>query len=258
MIKVACLCPTYKRPRHLANALACFLAQNYDPRGCRLFILDDAMCTDGSDRVQHVAQTGKNWELHTSDTRFKTLPEKYNRLIRIASAWQPDMYAVWEDDDVFLPWHVQNIAIAGHLGMDFYRTQKVYSNYNEKMGNIHLEDASGRFHSSWAFSATLVKQMGGYPKTDRLDFDQQLHSIAASLSKNPPLQPPGYWPGYVYRWGNGVYHGSASGEAGYKALCERLERMEAPFVGEIEPEFDEETKVLIQVRPGHIGNSWPR
>jgi Glycosyltransferases involved in cell wall biogenesis len=38
---ISCLCPTYKRPTLLANAIACFLQQDYDGPA-ELIVLDDA------------------------------------------------------------------------------------------------------------------------------------------------------------------------------------------------------------------------
>ena len=39
-MKLTCVCPTYRRPRLLANAIACFVAQTYPNR--ELIVLDDA------------------------------------------------------------------------------------------------------------------------------------------------------------------------------------------------------------------------
>lgn len=48
---VTCVCPTYKRPQLLQNALACFLAQEYERK--HLVILDDA--------GQFCEQSGDDW-----------------------------------------------------------------------------------------------------------------------------------------------------------------------------------------------------
>jgi len=238
--KIACLCPTYKRPRHLANAAACFQAQNYPEDLHRLFILDDA--------VQFADARWSNFVLQTSATRLPHLPAKYNLLAEMAiEEYQPDILAVWEDDDVFLPWHLMTIATVYLEGGRFIRPPFVYSNYGCAKGSVVKEDSSGRFHSSWAFTCDLFREVGGYPTTGALLFDQQFG--AALRQRDPYSRVPlyGLQPSYVYRWGNGVYHGSQAGDAGYADLWERLGKLPAPYVGELHPQFDEETRLLFDL-----------
>lgn len=240
--RIACLCPTYKRPEHLRNALACFLNQRYSLRESRLFILDDAIAEN--EKVQHDPQMGDNWELHTSKERYANLPAKYNKLVELAEWWEPDAYAIWEDDDVFLPYHLVFANEAFNKGIRFYRTAQVWSNYNMPKGKAQLEGAEGRFHSSWVFTKQALNQIGGWPKTERLDFDQQLGAKLRDLDSSKSVKLP--CPQYVYRWGNGVYHGSQAGEEGFKSLWDRLGEMKVPYVGTLVPTCDEETVMLMQ------------
>src|SRR5215213_9160857 len=93
-----CVCPTYGRPRLVANSLACFLAQDYPPELCHLLILDDAQ--------QYTPQSGRNWEVVSSPERFPSLPDKYQWMFsaagvmpfnKLARRW--DAVVIWDDDD---------------------------------------------------------------------------------------------------------------------------------------------------------------
>ena len=57
----ATLCPTYRRPKLLAELLGYWEAEDYPPELRRLFILDDGATFE--------AQVGSTWELHTTERR---------------------------------------------------------------------------------------------------------------------------------------------------------------------------------------------
>ena len=92
---VSCLCPTYHRPKLLANAVACFLAQDYPAERRELIIVDDAQ--------EFAPQIGQGWQLVSLSRRFQSLPEKYNALAGLAEG---EVFVVWEDDDIYLPHHI--------------------------------------------------------------------------------------------------------------------------------------------------------
>lgn len=238
MVKIACICPTYKRSRLLRNAVACFNRQDYPAEDRALFILDDA--------GQHDAYHEGNIRLDTC-SRLPTLPIKYNVLFRIAEMFKPDVYTIWEDDDIFLPHHLKQVAQSFAMGGHYIRLPVVWSNYAQPKGKVIQESAAGRFHSSWSFSRAFINDIGGYPITDRLDFDQQMGSIASQYDRTPKL-PPGWTPSYVYRWGNGVYHGSARGEKEYQQFWKELEQLQARRIRGVIPldDFDEETKLIFK------------
>ena len=233
---IACLCPTYKRPQFLRNAIACFQAQTYENR--KLFIIDDA--------PQHDDQKGDRWELKALQHRINDLPAKFMELVKMAGIGV-DIYAIWEDDDVYLPHHLQSLADFHKEGrLSFFAPRQVWSTYDQEKGNTILEGAAGRFHASWAYSAPLFTAMSGYVLTERLDFDQQVGNRARQVAggeTNYDIATPDN-PSYVYRWGNGMWHGSQQGEEGYRPLWDRLATLDADFVGDAFPQFDDETKMI--------------
>lgn len=190
---VSCLCPTYRRPELLANALACFLAQDYPADRREMIILDDA--------GQFVSQQGPGWELISVSRRFRSLPEKFNALAGLA---QGEVLVVWEDDDVYLPWHISaHIEALGSI-TGYSKPSRVRSHVN---GALHEEGAAGRFHASIAFTREAFSTVQGWPLSLRGDFDQQFLSRLSGLGPvGDPIQH--HSPSYVFRWEiTRAYHG---------------------------------------------------
>lgn len=212
---IACLCPTYRRPaRLLANAIACFEAQDYPADRRRLFVLDDAGELEPA--------TGPSWSITTTATRSPTLPAKYNALVGLVDSsratpeqWEAEIIVVWEDDDIYLPWHLSAIVntlrasdeLDRKYGRMWVHPSKVWSLYGVR---IHQEPGRGRFHAALAMSVETLRHIGGWPDTPRADFDQQL---LARLRREcgPPADPcKDAPPSYVFRWGSTAsYHGEA-------------------------------------------------
>lgn len=231
--KISCICPTYKRPKHLANAIACFEAQDYENK--ELVVVDDAFQFGEINCVKVTYFSTK--------TRFPNLPEKFDHAIGMSSG---DIICLWEDDDIYLPWHLTAIANAHARGeLPYFVSEKVYSTYNVAFGDTQIEGAHGRFHASWAFTRNLYDKCGGYPNTGRLDFDQQMRERLAEHAGGRGYYDHEKGPSYVYRWGNGVYHGSQAGEDGYKRLWDDLGKRPFERIESLNPEFDEETKLIF-------------
>ncbi|MBL8848895.1 MAG: glycosyltransferase family 2 protein [Planctomycetaceae bacterium] len=192
---VSAVCPTYRRPDLLANAVACFLAQDYPASRRELIILDDA--------GQYDSQRGDGWELLSVPRRFRSLPEKFNTLAGLA---QGDILVVWEDDDIYLPWHIAAHVTALQQGCSFSKPGAIRSYH---AGQWHEEAAAGRFHGSIAFTRTAFDTAGGWPLTMRGDFDLQFMSRLGALG--PTADPiAGRPPSYIFRWETtGAYHGQA-------------------------------------------------
>lgn len=233
---ISCLCPTYKRPEHLANVVACFESQTYPKDWCELIISDDAgqYSTTKTDRQM----------VESTTVRFPNLPEKFNYMSRLAKG---DILVVWEDDDIYLPFHLSEISQAYQNaggGKLFFAPENVYSTYDVPFGEVRTEKTGGRFHASWAYSRELFDELGGYTESERLTFDQEMWIRALNYCGIETAY--GAKPTYVYRWGNGVYHGSQAGDEGYKALWDGLEKRPAPFLSELVPRFDLETGIIFR------------
>jgi len=102
-MKLAAICCTYKRPKLLAEAVESFLRQDYPAAQRELIVLDDA--------GQYGNQVGNGWRIVSSPVRFRTLGEKRNASAALVSP-EVDAYCVWDDDDIYLPWHMSAAAVA--------------------------------------------------------------------------------------------------------------------------------------------------
>lgn len=255
---IACLCPTYKRPEQLRNAIACFESQTYANK--ILLILDDA--------DQHPAQVCADggWRLIAAAVRYPNLPAKLNALAALAQ--EADILVIWEDDDIYLPHHlaaiVEAAATAGEAA--YFAPRRVLSNYNVARGHTREEGAAGRFHGAWAYTRGLWNLLDGYQFGDRLDFDQHMggrcraevgvtHYDETDAIRN-------YGPSYIYRWGHGAYNGSATGEEGYATLWRRLGELPFDRVERTGPQMDDETLGLYSLhgweRRNSTGWRWER
>lgn len=166
---ICCLCPTYGRPKLLANAIACFLAQDYPIQRRKLIIWDDLGTIEG----YRIPVSSTDHEQYSSlvflstKQRFPSLPEKFNAMWRFLAA---DLYVVWEDDDIQFPWCLKAHAQAcEHHGWS--HPSHVWSDYG---GTLHTEPVGGRFHGSLAIRGDSLHKIEGWPLTRRADFDQQL------------------------------------------------------------------------------------
>ncbi|MEQ8789473.1 MAG: glycosyltransferase family A protein [Pirellulaceae bacterium] len=221
-MKIAAICCTYKRPKELATAIECFLRQDYPAELRELVVLDDA--------GQYENQTGDGWRIVSLPFRFRTLGEKRNASAGLVSA-DVDAYCVWDDDDIYLPWHMT--AAAAALADADYTIPTVI--YNDKRNRLQRKSNQYLFHGAWAFRRTAFEQVGGYPFIQSGQDQGLLRRFkAAKLRRADPIQHDPR-PSYVYRWFTShSTHISAMGTDGY----ERLGQSAAERIAKIEPRWD--------------------
>ncbi|MGH8498132.1 MAG: glycosyltransferase, partial [Methylococcales bacterium] len=237
---IACLCPTYKRPEYLRNSIACFVSQTHPNKV--LVILDDA--------GQHAAREfpAEDWRLVSQPDRCPNLPAKFNALAAMAP--RADILVVWEDDDIYLPHHLAAIAEAAASTGEaaYFAPNRVLTTTNHLRSGTRENAASGGFHASWAYTRRLWELLGGYDYGNRLDFDQHMgrrcrdavgvaHYDETDIGRR-------FGPSYVYRWGNGVYHGSQAGTEGYANLWRRLGELPFERIERTGPRMDAATSII--------------
>ena len=235
---VVAICPTYRRPDCLQNAIACFEAQDYPAHRRYMLILDDS--------GELSPCSGDRWKLSVRKKRFDSLPQKYNWMASMVTGYADALFA-WEDDEVFGPSHISShvkaYRSAGAIGTAAWcKSQFVWSTHPDAQGNTpNLEPADGRFHSSLSLTREMFGAVNGWPLTDSLSFDQQFMSSMSQISA--PLRPD-FDPQFVFRWQDtGAYHGQGLGESFWE-LAEKVTK--AQYRDHIEPKFDESTKALYK------------
>jgi hypothetical protein len=208
-LRIAAICCTYKRPQALAAAVECFLRQDYPAELRELIVLDDA--------GQYAHQAGDRWRLVSLPVRFLTLGEKRNASAALASP-AVDAYAVWDDDDIYLPWHLT--AAAAALQDADYTIPTVI--YTDKRNRLEPKANQYLFHGAWTFTRAAFERVGGYPWIQSGQDQGLLRRFkSAKLRRADPLQHDPR-PSYVYRWGTvpGNRHLSALGARGYESLAD--------------------------------------
>lgn len=147
-MKIVCICPSYGRPRTTEMSAWMFLQQN-NPHA-RLYILDDS----GTYSSEY---DDFNIVLKLHESRFPSLSDKYNYMIKQAKDWfNPDIFMVWENDDWYFPWHIGSYIPAFiESNVDFVHADHVYMADNKAISISPTNKV--RFHASLAFSARIAK-----------------------------------------------------------------------------------------------------
>ena len=243
------LCPTYGRPSLAANAAALFLAQTLrDGDTAELVIFDDAGQLQPMELI-HPDQT-KIVRVIISH-RWTRLQLKYPLMasdVSRVSIDQPYAYVIWDDDDVYLPWHLSAIAAAldGGRTIGYAHPSEIWSTYDPDVSKpikdrLHLESAAGRFHGAAAVTAWALAKSGGWCIEDRADYDQvHLRNWYETAKRGDPCQH--FAPSYVYRWAD-TQRNHCSGSI-------RDNRYQQPpiqepgYVGPLLPAFDASTEAI--------------
>ncbi len=209
-MKIAAVCCTFLRPGPLGRMIRCFLEQDYPAELRELVVLDDA--------GQYDDQEGDRWRLVSRDQRYPTLGEKRNAAAALVS---PDVeaLAVWDDDDVYLPWALSASAAALEKA-PWSRPSLVL--HEQPDGTFRRHRTGGLFHGGWAYTREAFARVGGYAAMDNgEDQDLARRMRKAEIASADPVES-GFEPFYVYCWGpEGGYHLSSMGSRGYERLGRR-------------------------------------
>jgi len=232
VLKLTAICITYKRPLALEHAIESFLKQDYPNKA--MIILDDA--------GQYRNMEGDGWKLVTSPVRYRTIGEKRNASAALAPQ-DTDVYCVWDDDDIYLPWHMSGIAKAMEHG-NFAIPTKCYVKDNHRP--ISLVPTGRRYHAAWGFTRELFESVRGYPFVQSgqdLDFRDLAFRNGGAVEVDPLSL--GFEPSFIMRWCQAhSLHLSAfgRGQDGY----EKLGRGDFYEVHQLIPQWDRDWVKEVQ------------
>jgi len=221
--------PTYGRKAALLeNSIALFNRQTYPQK--KLLIYDDSGILNDLSLANL-----DNVLLMTSSTREPDMGSKYNAMLATAKSY--DAVVVWDDDDIYLPNHLEEHAKALSLGGDSWsKPPTIWSAY---FSPPRKEPAAGRFHGSMAISAGLLDEVGGWIPTKRATFDQEMLSRLGTVKK--PIDTPST---YVYRWqSSGASH--CSGGMSHSDWYDRYQPDSIDPIHHLYPKLDQDTENLL-------------
>lgn len=202
---ISCVCPTFRRPEHLARSIEMFRQQNYPKNRRELIILEDGA---RESRSSNIYTDRVKISHHQVTFLYKSLPLKYTELVGMAKGCA---IAIWEDDDEYKPDHLLSHALAlapwaPGGGREWSKPSIVLSDC-ENPPNHKLERSDGRFFASICFTRILFEKASGFVLTRRGDFDQQFMKRLADYGGTPGDPCEFREPQYVFRWHTGAYHG---------------------------------------------------
>ena len=185
--------------------IGCFLRQDYPADQRELVILDDA--------GQYETQSGDGWRLVSTAQRFRSLGEKRNAAAALVSG-DVEALAVWDDDDLYLPWALSASAAALRRA-PWSRPSLVLHPQDD--GSLRQHRTGGLFHGGWAYRRDVFQRIGGYPAIDNGEDQALARQLAAAGTPEADPCSLGFAPFYVYVWGGG-WHLSGMGSDGYFRL----------------------------------------
>lgn len=191
-MRFICLCPTYgKTPEVIANSIQCFLDQTHEDK---LLILFDDLGNYA--RARELTETYDQIFVISTSIRCPGIISKYNTMLNLVSGVNYDAIALWDDDDIYLPKHLENHAKTLKFPVDWSYPRLVYSTYGNE---LRAEESGGRFWASLAILRSSFERIGGFVDSHLATFDQQsLGKFNALLTRGFPDDSSG--PTYVFRW----------------------------------------------------------
>jgi hypothetical protein len=184
--------PTRTLPPEMHNeAVACFLDQDYQgPKELIIYNNDaDLFLTFDHPQVKiiNTARKGRTLGQLTMDA--------------IAHCRYP-LLAVWDDDDIRLPWHLSGLA--KQLGdKDFIRFRPIYIlNYNKIVSWAY--GSTG--HGGCVFRKDKFYEYGGYDVSRSVDCDTHLIAMFESRGNSVLWDCSPIETTFLYRWATGSTH----------------------------------------------------
>jgi len=164
--KITVFTPALGHPELLARMISCFEHQTWENR--ELVILEDGCQLD--------PQSGDRWEIVPVKRRYRSLAEKNNACIALAS-FDSQLLSKWDLDDVFLP-HALEASVEAlsrgeicqpRLACDWVDGEWVQiETFHRAFPNRFA------FHSCWSMRRSFYIKMRGYAPGAMAGDDQEL------------------------------------------------------------------------------------
>ena len=192
---ISCKCITYGRVVTLEESIESFLKQDYPVDKCELIIVNDYP-------LQTLIFDHPQVKIVNVGETFNTIGEKENYATNLC---QGDIICQWDDDDVALPNHLQNVAK--------YMTDDVnilHWEHGVFFNGDNITDVTWIGNSGIVFRKSAWKAIGGHPLENAgydMTFIETLHKHGGRLFAKPPKEEASWF----YMWGGRGYHMSGQG-----------------------------------------------
>jgi hypothetical protein len=200
---ISCICPTYKRPSLLGDAIVTFLEQTY--RNKRLYILNDDW---GGAITLPFSCSIIQMQNHTE--RFMSIGDKLEYMRNWADG---DIFVPWTDDDLYFPWRLQ----------DTYDLHLKHEELVIKNSSALFQACGEILKVNNNLESTASYKREHYKKF-RYMTDENLVAELNFIGKSPFLNfdlDPRFW--LVMRWAGVNYH--ISGHGGTKEAYADYEKL---------------------------------
>lgn len=175
---ISCVMPTYGRPDFVEESIAMFLSQDYPNK--ELIILNDCPKQKFECELPGV-------RVINAERRYANLGEKRDAAIELAKG---ELIAVWDDDDVYLPWRLSlSLKEMRRLGTAFYRPKTFWAYWGNEPLHVNETVPGWVNHAFVMFAKTLWREVGGYPPrtlNEDSDFFDRIHQhLSESFIAHP-------------------------------------------------------------------------
>ena len=193
-LSISCKCITYGRVEYLEESIESFLKQEYEGES-ELVILNDYP-------LQKLHFNHPKIRIINLNKTFNTIGEKENYAVNLCKY---DTIAVWDDDDLALPNHLENIN-KYFPGNDLLHWNKGITLVSNKIESISCLGNSGIVYNKkiWEKVGKHELENAGYDMTFVIKVQNETQKIAR-------VYPPDDEVSWIYTWGGGSYHMSGLG-----------------------------------------------
>lgn len=193
-IPISCKCITYGRVEYIEESIESFLRQEYNGES-ELVIVNDYP-------LQKLHYNHPKVRIINLNKTFDTIGEKENYAVSLCKY---DTIAVWDDDDMALPNHLQNINkyFPGNDLLHWNKGILLVSNKIEALGTL---GNSGIVYSKQIWNKVCRHELenAGYD----MSFVIKIQNNEGKIAR---VMPPDDEVSWLYSWGGGSYHMSGLG-----------------------------------------------
>jgi hypothetical protein len=200
-MKIDCLMGTFGRNLVASEALACFLQQSVAAEATLLIYNQHPVpLSCPYPRVRVI-----NEPAPATPLRFIR-----HRMLELADT-SADLIHWWDDDDLYLPWHLQDCV--DNIGdQPAWKPRSSWVSHR----NIRFSRMANRFEGSWVFRADFVRTASVHTHPHYTDHPVFLQTQEAKLVATTELEA---LTSYIYRWDIEYTGGYVQHVSGYGGEC---------------------------------------